>query len=107
MRPTDEDRIAALEREVAELRRELRAARGTEPTRPEWLPHAGRQNSAPAMCATCQAKADRGETAVCGCVLFGPKITCQVTRQAILGVVAESVTLSTGAYRAPGWRVRT
>lgn len=43
--------------------------------------HAGRYppmhlTPAQSMCIDCAAKIARGEAAVCGCTLFGPKITC-------------------------------
>lgn len=87
----DGESIAALEREVAELRRLLEAAQA----RPGWLPQR-MTNAGNGMCDTCRAAADRGEAAVCGCVLYGPKTTCSTFQTAVLTVIADSARIYPG-----------
>lgn len=80
-----DERIAALEREVAELRELLEAVQ----TRPGWPPQR-MANTGNGMCDRCRIAVERGEAAVCGCVLYGPKSTCAAFRAAVQAVVVDS-----------------
>lgn len=97
---TPDERIAALEAECAALRAEVEHWRelsknwtkaapqversypvGMNPgiTHPQAWPKGTIVTTAPTargMCDTCAAKMARGEPAVCGCIAFGPKVTC-------------------------------
>lgn len=81
----DGDRIATLEREVAELRSLLEAAQA----RPGWLPQRA-TNPGSGMCDTCRAVVQRGGTAVCGCVLYGTTTTCATFRTAVEAVMTNA-----------------
>lgn len=80
------DRVAALERELAELRSLLETAQA----RPGWLPQR-RTNTSNGMCDRCRAAVDRGEAAVCGCVLYGPTTSCATFRTAVHTAISDSV----------------
>jgi hypothetical protein len=60
-------RIAELERQVRELTERLES-------RPIVRPSGAKA----AMCGSCEATARCGGTPVCGCIAFGPTITCAV-----------------------------
>jgi hypothetical protein len=93
-----DERVAALEREVTELRRLLEAAQA----RPGRLPQR-MTNTGGGMCDRCRAAVERGETAVCGCVLCGPKLTCSAFRTAVQAVIADSAR---SVYPAAGMSAR-
>lgn len=95
----DDDRIAALEREVAELRRLLEAAQA----RPGWLPQQATNTGGGGMCDTCRTAVERGGTAVCGCVLNGPAPTCGTFRNAVETVIADSARIYPGPSHCITW----
>lgn len=61
----NQDRIAALEHQIAAMQAELAILKGVSP-------------AMGAMCAACRLIVERGGAATCNCVIFGPKVTCAV-----------------------------